>query len=59
MYTSAVVTYKARDGYYFDKNIKFDEYRDAAEHTTGHKIFDDKTMEVYLTAFTWDMGMDR
>ena len=58
MYTSAVVTYKARDGYYFDKNIKFDEYRDAAEHTTGHKIIDNKTMEVYLTAFTWDMGMD-
>jgi len=58
MYTSAIVTYKARDGYYFDKNIKFDEYCDAAEHTIGYKIIDDKTMEVYLTAFTWDMGLD-
>ena len=58
-YTTAVVTYKAKDGYYFDEKLtKLNEYRIQAEHTTGFKIIDDKTMEVYLTAFTWDMGYD-
>ena len=59
MFTTAVVTYKAKDGYYFDEKLtKLNEYRNQAEHTTGFKIIDNKTMEVYLTAFTWDMGYD-
>ena len=58
MLTTAVATFKAKDGYYFDKSLKFNEYKDEAETTTGFKIVDKKTVEVYLTLFTWGMDED-
>ena len=58
MLTTAVATFKAKDGYYFAKSLKLNEYKDEAETTTGFKIVDKKTVEVYLTAFTWGMDDD-
>ena len=56
MFTTAVATFKAKDGYYFNKSLKLDEYRAEAETTTGFKVVDKKTVKVYLTAFTGAMG---
>ena len=54
MFTTAV--FKAKDGYYFDKKLKLNQEILEAENTTGFKLVDAKTVKVYLTAFTGDMG---
>lgn len=56
MFTTAIATFKAKEGYHFDKSLKLNEYKAAAENTTGFKIVDKQTVKVYLTAFTSDMG---
>ncbi|MBR5103071.1 MAG: S-layer homology domain-containing protein [Bacteroidales bacterium] len=56
MFTTAVATFKAKDGYYFNKSLKLDEFRPEAETTTGFKVVNKKTVKVYLTAFTGAMG---
>lgn len=58
IFTTAVATFKAKDGYCFDKNIKLNQETEQAENTTGFKRIDAKTVEVYLTAFTGDIGYD-
>ena len=58
MFTTAVATFKAKDGYYFDKQLKLNDQVPQAENTTGFKRIDAKTVKVYLTAFTDDMGYD-
>ena len=58
MFTTAVATFKAKDGYHFAKSLKLNEYKDAAEHTVKFKVVDAKTVKVYLTAFTGSMGYD-
>ena len=58
MLTTAVATFKAREGYHFDKSLKLNEYQDQAETTTGFKIVDKQTVKVNLTAFTWGMEED-
>ena len=58
MFTTAVATFKAKDGYYFDKQLKLNDQVQQAENTTGFKRIDAKTVKVYLTAFTDDMGYD-
>ena len=58
MFTTAVATFKAKDGYRFDKSLKLNEYKDAAENTVKFKVVDSKTVKVYLTAFTGAMGYD-
>ena len=57
-FTTAVATFKAKDGYYFDKSLKLNEETTHAENTTGFKRIDARTVKVYLTAFTGDMGYD-
>ena len=57
-YENATATFKAADGYYFDYLLKMNEYQYSAEHTMGFKRIDDKTVEVYLTAFTGSLGYD-
>ena len=58
MFTTAVATFKAKDGYYFDKTLKLNEGTTQAENTTGFKRIDSKTVKIYLTAFTGEMGHD-
>ena len=58
MFTTAVATFVAKDGYYFDKQLKLNDQVPQAENTTGFKRIDAKTVKVYLTAFTDDMGYD-
>ena len=58
MFTTAVATFKAKDGYYFDKKLQLYDRVPQAENTTGFKRVDAKTVKVYLTAFTGDMGYD-
>lgn len=58
MFTTAVATFKAKEGYYFDKKFKLNNRTAQSENTTGYKRVDAKTVKVYLTAFTWDMGYD-
>ncbi|MBR5249432.1 MAG: hypothetical protein IKV28_02440, partial [Bacteroidales bacterium] len=58
MFTTAVATFKAKDGYCFDKRLKLNDQVQQAENTTGFKRIDAKTVKVYLTAFTDDMGYD-
>ena len=58
MFTTAVATFKAKEGYYFDKKLKLNDRTPQAENTTGFKRTDSKTVKVYLTAFTGDMGYD-
>ncbi len=58
MFTTAVATFKAKDGYYFDKKLTLNETTVSAENTTGFKRVDAKTVKVYLTAFTGAMGHD-
>jgi len=58
MFTTAVATFKAKEGYYFDKKLKLNDRTPQAENTTGFKRTDAKTVKVYLTAFTGDMGYD-
>lgn len=58
MFTTAVATFKAKDGFYFDKKLKLNEQTTQAENTTGFKRVDAKTVKVYLTAFTGAMGHD-
>ena len=57
-FTTAVATFKAKEGYYFDKKLKLNDRTPQAENTTGFKRVDAKTVKVYLTAFTGDMGYD-
>ena len=57
-YTTAVATFKAKDGYYFIKALKLKEDQPGAENTVGFKRIDEKTVEVYLTAFTGNMGQN-
>lgn len=57
-FTTAVATFKAKEGYYFDKKLKLNDRTPQAENTTGFKRVDSKTVKVYLTAFTGDMGYD-
>ncbi|MBR5610627.1 MAG: S-layer homology domain-containing protein [Bacteroidales bacterium] len=57
-FTTAVATFKAKEGYYFDKKLKLNDRTPQAENTTGFKRIDSKTVKVYLTAFTGDMGYD-
>ena len=57
-FTTAVATFKAKEGYYFDKKLKLNDRTPQAENTTGFKRTDSKTVKVYLTAFTGDMGYD-
>ena len=57
-FTTAVAIFKAKDGYYFDKKLQLNEEIAQAENTTGLKRIDAKTVKVYLTAFTGDMGYD-
>ena len=58
MFTTAVATFKAKEGYYFDSKLALNNQVLQAENTTGFKRIDAKTVEVYLTAFTGDMGYD-
>ena len=58
MFTTAVATFKAADGFYFDNKLQLNEGTSHAENTTGFKRVDAKTVKVYLTAFTGDMGYD-
>ena len=58
MFTTAVATFKAKDGYCFDTKLQLNEETEQAENTTGFKRVDSKTVKVYLTAFTGDMGYD-
>ena len=58
MFTTAVATFKAKEGFYFDKKLKLNEVSSQAENTTGFKRVDAKTVKVYLTAFTGAMGYD-
>lgn len=58
IFTTAVATFKAKEGFYFDKSLKLNEQTAQAENTTGFKRIDAKTVKVYLTAFTGDMGYD-
>lgn len=57
-FTTTVATFKAKEGYYFDKKLKLNEETPNAENTTGFKVVNNKTVKVYLTAFTGDMGYD-
>ena len=57
MFTTAIATFKAKDGFYFDKKLKLNEVSSQAENTTGFKRVDAKTVKVYLTAFTGAMDM--
>lgn len=57
-FTTAVATFKAKDGFYFDKQLKPNRNTPNAEHTTKIRVVDRKTVKVYLTAFTGDMGND-
>ena len=58
MFTTAVATFVAKDGYYFDKQLKLNDQVPQAENTTGFKRVDAKTVKVYLTAFTGAMEHD-
>ena len=58
MFTTAIATFKAKEGFYFDKKLKLNEQTTKAENTTGFKRFDAQTVKVYLTAFTGAMGHD-
>ena len=58
MFTTAVATFKAKDGYQFSKKLKFKENKPDAENTTGFKYVNKTTVKVYLTAFTGAMGHD-
>lgn len=58
MFTTAVATFKAKEGFYFDKKISLNVTTPQAENTTGFKRINSKTVKVYLTAFTGDMGYD-
>lgn len=58
MFTTAIATFKAKEGFYFDKKLKINEQTTQAENTTGFKRVDAKTVKVYLTAFTGAMGHD-
>ena len=58
MFTTAVATFKAKDGYQFSKKLKFKENKPDAENTTGFKYVNKATVKVYLTAFTGAMGHD-
>lgn len=57
-FTTAVATFKAKDGFYFDKKLTLNQTTLSAENTTGFKRVDAKTVKVYLTAFTGAMGHD-
>ena len=57
-FTTAVATFVAKDGYYFDKQLKLNDQVPQAENTTGFKRVDAKTVKVYLTAFTGAMEHD-
>ena len=57
-YTTAVATFKAKDGYYFDTKLQLNDRTLQAENTTGFKRIDAKTVKVYLTAFTGGMEFD-
>lgn len=57
-YTTAVATFKAKDGYYFNKSLKLNNSVPSAENTVKFKVVDSETVKVYLTAFTGDMGYD-
>ncbi len=58
MFTTAVATFKAKDGFYFNKSLKLDDTSFSAENTVKFKVVDCYTVKVYLTAFTGDMGYD-
>lgn len=58
MYTTAVATFKAKEGYCFNRSLKLNESTADAENTTGFKIVDSETVKIYLTAFTGAMGQD-
>ena len=58
MYTTAVAIFKAKSGYYFNKSLKLSNSTITAENTTKFKVVDNRTVKVYLTAFTGDMGYD-
>ena len=58
MFANAIATYKTFDGYYFPEDMKLDEYHRDAGNTLGYKYIDEHTVEVYLTAFTGDMGIN-
>ena len=58
MYTTAVAIFKAKSGYYFNKSLKLSNSTITAENTTKFKVVDNRTVKVYLTAFTGDMGHD-
>lgn len=58
MFTTAVATFKAKEGFYFDKKLMLNTATSQAENTTGFKRVDAKTVKVYLTAFTGAMGYD-
>lgn len=58
MYTTAVATFKAKKGYYFNKSLKLNNSTASAENTVKFKVVDCETVKVYLTAFTGDMGYD-
>jgi hypothetical protein len=57
-FTTAVATFKAKDGFYFDKRLTLNQTTLTAENSTGFKRVNSKTVEVYLTAFTGAMGHD-
>ena len=57
-FTTAVATFKAKDGFYFDKKLTLNQTTVSAENTTGFKRIDAKTVKVYLTAFTGKMDND-
>ena len=50
-WTSAVATFKAKDGYYFAEKLDLYEYQTAAYNTVGFKRLNDNTVEVYLKAW--------
>ena len=58
MYTKAIAIFKAKEGYYFDKSLKLNEYKEDAETTVGFKILDKHTVRVNLMTFTGAMGHD-
>lgn len=57
-FTTAVATFKTKEGYYFDKALKLNDRTSQAENTTGFKRIDAHTVKVYLMAFTGAMGYD-
>ncbi len=58
MFTTAVATFKAKEGFCFNKSLKLDNSSVSAENTVKFKVVDCYTVKVYLTAFTGDMGYD-